>query len=167
VSTGRISLLISKELQTLVLAMRELDKEVTKQIRAQTRTTVEPVWKEAVRSRVTTRLQTRVLSDTARAAVSDMNVTLRSANTGKLSSGAPTSSVWTGVELGGNTRVATVTSPKGKSYQRHVTRQFPAARRKGYVVFPAAREVIPRIASLWVATVVRTTHEIFEKGGVK
>ena len=32
----------------------------------------------------------------------------------------------------------------------------------GYVVYPAAAEAIPRIASLWVQTAVRTLHELVE-----
>lgn len=164
--TGRISFLISKELQTLGFAIKQADKEVTAEIRKQTRLVVEPVWKEAVRANVSNRLQTRTLGDTAKAAVSDQNVFLRSASAGKLSSGVPVSQIAFGVEFGANRNTTrTVVSRKGKSYTRHTKRQLMFPRRRGYVVFPAAREVIPRIASLWVATAVRTLHESFEKGG--
>lgn len=165
-SSGRISLLLSSPLATLVQAVRGLDKELTAQIRKQTRTVVEPVWKEAVRGRVTDRMQTRVLADTARVAVSDSNVMLRSGGIGKMSNGTPIASIALPVEFGAD-RTATrqVLSKTGKSYTRHTKAQFRPPRRNGYVVFPAAREVIPRLASLWVQTTVRTIHEVFEKGG--
>jgi hypothetical protein len=163
---GRISLLVSKELQTLAQAIRGLDKEMSAQLRKHTKLVVGPVWQESVRGNVTNRLQTRVLSDSATVAVSDQNVMLRSGGIGRLSSGLPKSEIAFAAEFGAN-RDSTeeVVSSKGKRYQRHTRRQFKYARPRGYVVYPAASEIIPRIASLWVQTMLRTTHEKFEEGG--
>lgn len=166
--SGRVSVLVSKELQTLLSATRELDKDVNAQIRKQTRIVVEPVWKEAVRANVTNRFQTRVLGDTARVAVSDSNVMLRSAGVGKLANGTAIPGIAAAAEFGANRdSTRTVVSKLGKSYTRHTKRQLKMPRRGGYVVFPAAREVIPRIVSLWISTAVRTMHETFEKGGAR
>jgi len=152
----------------LAQALREAEPEMRTQIRKHTKPVVEPVWQEAVRGRVQTRMQARVLSDSARVAVSDQNVMLRSAGAGRLSSGVERSRIYPGVEFGANRdAVGTATSTKGKRYPRRTRRQFQLPRRKGYVVFNAAREVIPRIASLWVQTAVRTLHEKLEQGGVR
>lgn len=166
-SSGRISLLISKDLATLVQAVRGMDREVAAQIRKHTRVVVEPVWQEAVRGHVVDRMQTRVLADTARAAVSDSNITLKSGGIGQMADGTPKSRLAFGVEFGADRKsVRTLVSKKGDLYNRRTKAQFKLPRSAGYVVYPAARSVIPRVASLWVQTAVRTIHEVFEKGGV-
>lgn len=167
-SSGRISLLVSHDLATLVQAARGLDREVAGQIRKHTRPVAEPVWQEAVRGNVTNRMQTRILGDTARVSVSDQNVILKSAVVGKMADGTPKSKLASGTEFGADRAFTrTVVSKNGKSYKRHTKAQFRLPRRGGYVVFPAASTVIPRIASLWVQTAVRTVHEVFEKGGAR
>jgi hypothetical protein len=157
--SGRISVLVSKELLTLLQAVRVMPKEMTAEIRKHTRTVAEPVWREAVRGNVTTRLETRVLSDTARVSVSDSNVMLKSATVGKV---AP------GTEFGADpSATITTRSRNGKVYKRRRGTQFKPPRRRGYVVWSASSDVIPRIASLWVQTAIRTMHEVLEKGGVR
>jgi hypothetical protein len=168
VGSGRISVLASEELQILSQALRGLDRELAAQIRAQTREMAEPEWQEAVRGNVTDRLQTRVLSDSARVSVSDQNVMLRSGGIGKMSDGTPKATLALGAEFGAHPGVeSTVVNRHGTRYQRHARKQFRLPRSRGYVVWPAARDIIPRIASLWVQTAVRTLHEQLEKGGVR
>lgn len=165
-SSGRISLLVSKDLQVLYSAVRELPKEVNAQIRKHTRQVVEPVWKEVVRGNVVTRLQTRVLSDTARVSVSDTNVTLKAGGVGKLSSGVPVSQLAYATEYGAApNKQITQRSSKGKAYTRRLGSAFKLPRSRGYVVNPAAREAIPRLVSLQIQTAQRTIHELFEKAG--
>jgi hypothetical protein len=48
---------------------------------------------------------------------------------------------------------------------RNTTAQFKPRNRSGYVFYPAAKEMIPRLASLWVQTVVKTFADIFEGKG--
>lgn len=166
--SGRISVLVSKDLQTLLSAVQELPKEVAAQVRKFTKADAEPIWQESVRGHVVTRLQTRALSDTARVAVSDSNVMLKSGGIGKLSSGLPISTIAQGVEFGANpAKQIQQRSRKGKTYTRRRGNVFGLPRSRGYVVYPAARDSIPRLASLWVQTTVRTIHETFEKGGAK
>lgn len=166
--SGRISVLVSKELQALLGAVRELPREVNQQIRKQTRPMVEPVWQESVRANVSDAPETRVLADTARAAVSDSNVMLRSGGIGKSKNGTPNYLRALPTEFGADRNATTsVTNRKGTTFQRHTKRQFKFPRSRGYVVYPAAREVIPRIASLWAQTAARAVHEMFEKGGAR
>lgn len=166
--SGRISTLVSPELQVLLSAARELPKEVNTVTRAQTKRVAEPVWQESVRGNVVDRMQTRVLSDTARVAVTDSNVLLRSGGIGK-TRGVPNTELVFGTEFGADPNFTrTLTSKNGVKFDRHTKRQFNLPRSRGYVVYPAAREVIPRIGRLWFLTAVRTVHEIFEvRGGVR
>lgn len=167
-SNGRISVLVSNEMQTLLFAVRSLPDETRAQLRKHTRIVVEPVWQEAVRSNVVDRMQTRVLSDTARASVSDLNVMLRSGGIGKMQDGTPKARLAKAVEFGADPRFTrTVLSANGRAYKRRTKAQFNLPRSRGYVVYPAARNVIPRVASLWTQTTVRTTHEVFERGGAR
>ena len=54
---------------------------------------------------------------------------------------------------------------KGHKVTRNTTAQFKQRNMKGYVFYPAAREMIPRLARLWVQTVVKTYALIFEAKG--
>lgn len=166
----RISVNSSKALQATILALKGMPAELSKQTRKAVKTVSDAEWSEAVRGNVTTRLETRVLSDTARVAVTNQNVTLKSASVGKsLSGGWKPSQLAKAVEFGAprdTVKQYTATSSKGRKFavKRHTTRQFKGVSRTGYVVYDAAARIIPRIAALYVQTTVRTLHEAFEKG---
>lgn len=165
----RISVFNSKELQGVIVAMKSFDREVAKQIRKATKAVVEKIWQDAVREEASTRLEHRVLVNTARVAVSDQNVTLKSAQIGrKLSGGLLPSQSYAAVEFGADRQTKTTyeaTSKKGTRYTvtRRTRSQLRPRKQAGYVVFPAAARVIPRIASLWVQTTVRTFYELIER----
>lgn len=160
---GRISLLVSKDFQVLVQAARTLPAEVTKQLRAHTRRVVEPAFQEELRSRVATRIETRVLLDTARVSVRDDNVILRTATIGKVQ-GTPASRVAGATEFGMNpdARIQT-TSRKGTPYKRRIGPVFRAHVKQGHVFFPSVQAFIPRAGALWFQTIYRATAETFEK----
>jgi len=165
----RISVFNSRELQGVILAMKSFDREVAKEIRQHTKAMIAPEWTQAVTERAATRLEHRVLAKTARVAVSNQNVTLKSAGVGrKLSGGLLPSQSWHAVEFGGDrtaTRTYEARSRKGKNFRvtRRTQAQLRPRNKTGYVVYPAAAEIIPRLASLWTQTVVRTFHEIIER----
>jgi len=162
---GRVSVLVSRELQNLITVTRGLEREVAAQVRRFTRAEAEPIFREAVRGNVQTQLQTRVLSDTARVAVSDSNVTLKSATIGSLSSGAKAGELAPLVEFGGQaTKRISQRSRKGRAYERRMGRVVGPPRSRGYVFHPAVREAIPRVLSLWMQTAARTVAEVFDKG---
>lgn len=167
-SSGRISVLVSQELSTLLQAIRVMHREVNRVIRLHTKRAAEPIWQESVRGHVVDRMQTRVLSDTARVAVSDSNVTLKSGGVGRMLNGTPKSAIAFGAEFGADQNFERSVTSRGTTYKRHTKRQFNLPRSRGYVVYPAARDSIPRLASLWVQTAVRTIHELLERmGGVR
>lgn len=168
----QISIFSSKELQAVLLAMRSLDKELAKELRKRTKDVVGPEWTKAVRENAQTRLEQRVLADTARVAVSNQNVMLKSASVGrKLPGGLLPKETAYAVEFGadrflpGQGRTYQSTSVRGKRFtvnNRNTVGQLRPRKKKGYVVYPAAAEVIPRLASLWVQTVMRGVYEAFE-----
>lgn len=159
---GSISLLIDSPLSTLMQSMRGLDKEVRTQIGRATKKEAQPIWAEETRGQVTTRMQTR-LADTATTGVTTRNVFLRAGGKGQIG-GEPMSRLVWAIEGGGNPdRIIKSQSSRGKRYTRRLGSGFGRPRRGGYVAYPASSEAIPRIASLWVQTAIRTVHEEIEK----
>lgn len=168
----RIDVYKSRELLATIYAIRSIDKTLTKIIRRETKRIAQPEWVRALGRRASTALERRVLVDTAVVTVSDNNVRLASASKGrKLSGGLNPKEHWGPVERG--------LPPKDKTYGRkgragntgtgkphEVTRKVGTAFRprnnKGYVFLPSAREMVPRIAALWVQTTVRTIANALE-----
>lgn len=167
----RISVHVSPQLQLLILRLREVDRETKRQIRRATKTEAQPIWQEAVQGHVFTRVESLVLGKTARVAVSDRNVTLTSARIGKpLSGGLNPKTDYHVVEFGASNREERVpyeaTSKHGKRFivKRRTRRQLRERNPKGYVVYAAAADAIPRLASLWWATAVRTLGDALDGG---
>lgn len=167
----RISVTNSRELQGVIAAMKTMDRETAKAIRKYTKPELQAEWQQAVREHASTPLDHAVLADTARLSISDQNVTLKSASVGRsLAGGLSPKADYAAVEFGADrskVETYTATSRKGKAYRvtRHTRRQLPPIVAKGRVVYPAAADIIPRIASLWVQTVVRTFYETIERAG--
>lgn len=165
----RISVLNSSKLQATLLALRGFDRNMQGQVRRATKEIGQPEWQAAVRSEASTRLEQRGLADTARVAVSNQNVTLKSAAVGRPLSrgGARPSEVSSAVEFGAAENRVTymAMSKRGKRFRvtRNTHAQFKPVNRKGYAVYPAAAGIIPRFAALWTQTVVRTFYETWEK----
>lgn len=147
----------------MLLAVRSVPTEVRQEIAKSTKKASEPIWFEEVRSGAATRMQQRVLVDSARVGVTQRNVFLRSGSVGKLRSGTAVSRLADGAEFGvGAGKVITSTSSKGTKYKRRLGNAFPRPKRGGHVVYPAAKRSIPRFASLWVQTAVRTILDAFD-----
>lgn len=161
--SGRISLLIDSPLRDLLIALRAVPAEARKHVTAHTRANAEPIWTEETRDRAATRLQQRALVNTARVGVATRNIYLRSGGVGKLSSGTPASVVAFGAEFGANPdKQITQRSRKGKPYKRRLGNVFGAPRRGGNVVYPAAREATPRIASVAIQSAYRALLDAFD-----
>ncbi|WP_449408368.1 hypothetical protein [Microbacterium maritypicum] len=160
---GRISLLIDSPLRDLLILLRAVPAEARKHVTAHTRKQAEPIWFEETRDRAATRLQQRALVDTARVGVATRNIYLRSGAVGKLSSGTPASVVAFGAEFGANPdKEIKQRSRKGKVYNRRLGNAFGGPRRGGNVVYPAARESIPRIASVAIQSAYRALLDAFD-----
>lgn len=169
----RISVFDSKELQATILGIRAANKTVRAEIRRFTQAEVSPDWKTALAEHAETTLEHRVLADTSRVKVSDQNVTLSAATVGRPLSGkgsAKPADIARAVEFGANRNGTTTYSRrtrKGKTatvHNRHTRHQFRAQNRQGYVVYPSAAQMIPRYASLWVQTCIRTIMDAVDGG---
>lgn len=136
---GRIDITKSPEWVAMIAAMRVVDKGLSAAIRKYTKAMAEPEWKQAVAKRSNTRLERRVISSTTTVAVSNANVRMTSGAKGRpLSGGLTMSQAAPAVEFGSN---------------RY--KQFGRRRRMG-PFYRSAEEMIPRLASLWVQTVMKT-----------
>lgn len=162
--SGSISLLIDSPLRDLALAMRAVPTDIKREIGKHTKAAARPIWKQETRERGMTRIQQRVLVDSADVSVTARNVTFSSGGKGRLSSGVPVSRLARAAEFGMNRgKQIRSTSKKGTAYTRTAGNTFGPNRSGGNVVYPAAREAIPRVASLWVQTARRSIHEAIEE----
>lgn len=157
----------SPELQAAIAAMRNVERTLRSDINATARTQLGPVWQEALRGHVTTRLEARTLLPGARVKVTARQVTLLAGTSKRpLRGGLIPDRDWPSVELGARERRRTVelTSRKGKRYTatRVQGRQFRPRNRDGYVVFPAAGLVGKRLVALYIGIVVEGLKADFE-----
>lgn len=154
----RVSAYSSRELLTVLRGLRSLDRDTKKHLRANLRPMVTKVWQDALAQRASTNLERRVLVDTARVRVSDQNVRLTSASLSRsLSGGLKPSESFGPVEFG----AGPVEAPTARG-RRNVHAPFRPSNRRGYVVYPAAAAVIPRVLAMFVQTFVRAIHEALE-----
>lgn len=165
----RIDAKASPELRATILAVRALDKTLQKTIRQHTKQVAAQAWMEALRSRAQTKLEHRALVDTAVVAVSNQNVRIRSASKGRpLSGGFSPKLHGHAAEFGADQTTPTTYQRKsrtgGSAHQvtRRATTGLRPRNREGYVFWPTAREMVPRLASLWVQTTVRTIATALE-----
>lgn len=143
----RISVFSNKELQGTILLLKNAPRDIAREIRGRTKAMILPAWQESVSAAATTPLQREVLANTARVSVSDQNVTLSVATVGKtLKGGGKPQDLWVGAEFGSTEH-----------------KQFGPRTSRGKVVFPSADKVIPRLASLWIQTTIRTFYELMER----
>jgi hypothetical protein len=168
-SLFRIDAKASREFQAILFAIKSTDRDVRAAIRKHTKAISTKEWQQAMREQASTRLESRVLAATARVAVSDQNIRLSAATVGRpLSGGLKPSDDYAGVEFGAGPRRTSYqsTSRRGNRYTatRNTRAQLRPRNRKGYVFFPAVVRMVPRIASLWAQTVVRT---LMEKWGLE
>jgi hypothetical protein len=95
--------------------------------------------------------------------VTARNVFLRSAGTGTLRDGTPVSKLATAAEFGRPSAAPIKSRSKnGTPYTRTTGDTFGPRNRKGNVVYPAARDSIQRIASLWIQTAIKSLHKAGE-----
>lgn len=159
----------SDELLGVILSVKSAPKNIQQNIKKWAKADIVPAWQEELQAQHATPAQQRLLVDTGRATVTNTTVNLRSGGiNASVSGGLNTDSEsYKAEEFGANvylTHKVRETSRRGRSYivTRHTQRQFLPYNKQGYVVYPAARKVIPRVAALWVATIVRTMHDAFE-----
>ncbi|MCE4024664.1 hypothetical protein LXM50_01615 [Microbacterium sp. Au-Mic1] len=149
-----------------ILAIRGLDKTIQKQIRVHSKALATPEFKKELAERSNTRLESAVIVNTAVVSVSNQNMRLQSAAKGRaLSGGLNPKTDYAAVEFGREQKPVTYQRKSKKGGSHSVTRSMPQIkprRSKGYVFFPAVRNYIPRAASLYVQTTVKTIAKALE-----
>lgn len=157
----------SRELQYTLAALKVLPRELTKQTRKHTKKLADVEWQKGLQKQAATPLQRAVLARTAVTSATNSNVAMKSATKGRMSSGLPTSILAAGAEFGGDPNAYSRYSRRSKNGGSHtVTRRtmrgFGYHRSRGRLVFPVAQNIAPRIGSIFVQTLLRTTAETFE-----
>lgn len=156
-------------LRAVVLALKAARRDVRNDIAKATRQTMSPVWRDAVAKRARTDIDRKVIAQGARIVAGNPPVAVAAQSRRRLAGGLVPTERWHAVEFGANREEVTTydrRSPRGTVHDvtRHTQRQLPPRYRKGRVAYPALKEVVPRLASLWVQIVVRKFNEAVEKG---
>lgn len=156
-------------LRAVVLALKAARRDVKNEIARATRQTMNPVWRDAVAKNARTDLDRKVIAQGARIAAGNPPVAYAAQSKRRLHGGLVPVERWHAVEFGANPNEVTTydrKSPKGGKHDvtRHTQRQLPPRYRKGRVAYPALKEFVPRLTSLWVQIVVRVFNEAVEKG---
>lgn len=157
-----------RELQAVVLAMKAMDRSLARDLRRDTVKVMGPEWKAAVQQRASWHMDSRVIVPGTRIASGNPPVMVAAASRRALSGGLVPVAAWPGFEFGSNRDRKTTYNRRnrrsGGTHQvtRSTTKQLARRVPKGRVAHPAAREMGPRLASLWVQTVVRRMHEAAE-----
>ena len=164
----RIDVTKSRELLATIYAIRSVDRTLQKQIRQQTKQVAGPEWTKSLAERADTRLEHRVIVGTSVVTVSNQNVRIQAAGKGRaLKGGLQPKRDYNAVEFGANTERVTYQRRSRNGGAHRVTRVIntqlkPHAGKRGYVFWPAAREMVPRMGRLWVQTTVRTIATALE-----
>ena len=164
----RVSAYSSRELLTVLRGLRQLDRETKKHLRQGLKGMVQQAWQQTLAQHANTALETRMLVSTARVAISDQNVRLKSASLSrKLSGGLSPSAHYGPVEVGADplpNATEQVRSRKGGTFtrRRDPHRPFKRPNRQGYVVYPSIASVVPRVLAMYTQTFLRAIHEALE-----
>ncbi len=154
----------SPSLKAAIQVMSTMPNEAAKATRRYSKAVIQPEWKKGLAEHAPGErvFHTRLVSPSA-AYISDSGVRLVAGRNGD----------WVReTEFGAKRNEYHDYRRKSKNGGTHKVRrrtksQFWNYRPKGYVVYPTAQDMIPRIGALWVQTVYRTVHEVIEKAGLK
>lgn len=162
-ASGRISLKIDSPFRDMLILVRNVPAEASRQALKASRSEANPIWKEETAGRATTRLQQRVLVDSARVGVTGRNIILRSGGTGRLASGTAVTDLRVGAEFGMNANsLIRQKSPKGKSYLRRAGSTFGPRNPKGKVFCPAVRDASARVTSVVIQSFRRALFDALD-----
>ncbi|WP_263732558.1 hypothetical protein [Cellulomonas sp. SG140] len=155
------------ELKAVVLAFTRLDKTLKRDINAQTRAVLGPVWQQEINARLRTPMDSLVIGAGVRVKAGNPPVVQAAQSRKAIGGRLRPATDWAGWEFGSEGYRRTTYTRKSKNGGTHkVTRntmkQMPPRYRTGRVAYPALAKVAPRMAALWVQTVVRAVHQAAE-----
>ena len=155
------------ELRAAVLAMKRADADIRRGISERMRGTMGPEWTSEVTQhlRGAGRMEAAMLLPGTRIIAGNPPVMQAASSRRKVGNGLTPDANAAGFEFGASDAVRKVKSKTGKTYDRHVMRHLPPRNRKGYVVYPAAARILPRIAAYWAQSVVKVFMDAAEGKG--
>jgi hypothetical protein len=158
-----------EEARVAVAALRNVDADLRKEVNKQTRSVLNPIWRDEINSRTSHPMDSRVLAKNARVTAGTRPALVAAKSSRALSGGLVPSQSWQAYEFGGNrhkVKEYTGRSPKGKSYRmkRKTQRQLPQKTKGGRVLIPSTQASIGRIGSLWSQTSIWLVFEALKKG---
>lgn len=150
----RLDVRKSPSLTAAIQVMSTMPKDAAKETRKYSKTVIVPEWKKAVAAHAPAGkiFQQRLV------APSTVYVTNRGV---RLVSGK--GDLVRQTEFGAAREQYTTYRRRGGLVKRRTQRQFFHYSDKGHAVYPAASEIIPRVAALWVQTIYRTVAETIER----
>lgn len=165
---GRKSLLSvygSDQLQAAVLAMRAADKDLRRDINTRARAVMGPEWTKSLSARLTHPSQ-RVITAGARIASGNPPQLVAGNSKRRIGRGLIPSQHWAGFEYGAATYASPYerTSSKGVRHKvkRNTRAHLPGRTKRGHFIGPTVRDILPRLAALWVQTIIRTYLDALE-----
>lgn len=154
-----------RQLRAVALGLKLIDRDIRRDISRTTRETLNPMWKEEIASRLSTKMDRLMFGKGARIAPGNPAKAMAGTSTRALSEGGLSPAEGArAYEFGAPTRATfeKTYNRQGSSVTRHTKRQLPAPAKPGRVVYPAFAKLAPRLVSLWVQIIVRTIHEKLE-----
>lgn len=156
----RLDVRRSPALRALIQTLATVDNEVAKQVRQQSKRVIVPEWKKGLAERAPASIFFNRLVNPSTAYVSDRGV--------KLIAGSNAANMFPRETEFGAYRedFKEYTGRRGSKtfkVKRRTQRQFWHYKKSGHVVYPTVSDMVPRIASLWAQTAIRTIHELVEK----
>jgi len=166
-----ISVSDHRELQAAVLAMKAADREIKREINRATVATMGPEWKALVNEHLSgmSAMSTRMLGVGTRIKGGNPPVAMaanskRAVGSSKRLVPATDFAAW---EFGADRAAVSTYKRKSKNggthqVKRHASRGLPARAPKGRAIYPAFKEIAPRMVSLWVQIIVKKYYEASE-----
>lgn len=163
----------SRELQAVVLALKQLDKSLRPEMYKRTRESILPDWQKGIAEKIGmqphARFNTAMLKG-QRVAVGTQGVSVVAASSGRAirkgSTLKPGQDFYL-AEFGASPKVVQVNGRRGDTrytYNRKVNTGMLDRRRKGRFAYKTANEIVSRSVAMWVQTVVQVTREAVEAG---
>jgi hypothetical protein len=164
----RVSAESSEEVAALISAMKRIEPETAKAIRASAKADIDVIVSESLHGHSGSRLAVRGIAETTRVKLTNQNITVQAgAVKGSFSNGLDARKSIQSFEFGSKGgRVATYDrkSRKGGTHKvtRHTMSQFGPPIRGGRTFYPAVKDMAPRAVSLLIQTALRTIHDLIE-----
>lgn len=157
----------SPELQAALLALKQANREIKRDINKDARSRLGPIWQERLNAQATSLVDRRALLPGARVQVGDRRVTAKAATSNRPLSGGLRPAVDYGpLEWGSNRKQKTVEakSRKGKAYRytRVQGGQFRPWSKQGHVAMQAVGDLVTEAVAIWVETIVGHFRGAFE-----